>query len=157
MRVWTIVTVLLSTLIWALPAWCHGVEGHITPAQGYRVTAMYDDGEPMSYAAVEIKGPDSDIAFQTGRADRNGLMMFQPDRPGPWQAVVSDGMGHRLALDLVVPEPDAATRPSDAPVAMYRPSGSRIANTVAGLGIIFGLMGTFYGWRGRRMQRRDNR
>lgn len=157
MRVLTLFTVLLSTLIWTPPVWCHGVEGHISPSQGYLVTAMYDDGEPMSYAAVEIKRPDSDIAFQTGRTDRNGLMMFRPDRPGPWQAVVSDGMGHRLALALVVPEADAAAQPSEAPVAMSRPSGSRIANTVAGLGIIFGLMGTFYGWRGRRMQRRDDR
>jgi len=60
---------------------------------------MYDDGEPMSYSAVEIKGPDSDIAFQTGRTDRNGLMMSQPDRPGPWQAVVSDGMGHLVVTE----------------------------------------------------------
>ena len=29
----------------------------VEPVEGYCITAMYDDGEPMSYAAVEIKAP----------------------------------------------------------------------------------------------------
>lgn len=29
-------------------------------------------------------------------------MLFQPDRPGHWQVVVTGGMGHRLALGLEV-------------------------------------------------------
>lgn len=28
---------------------------------------------------------DTDSAFQTGRVDRLGRVVFQPDRPGPWR------------------------------------------------------------------------
>lgn len=135
----------------AAPAFGHGVEGRIAPGRGYQVTAIYDDGEPMSYAAVEIKAAGEKIAFQSGRTDRNGIMLFLPDRPGVWQAVVSDGMGHRLALEVDVPESggqaasQAAAEPPAPPAV-----GSRLSSLIGGLGIIFGLFGFLYGWKARR-------
>ena len=128
----------------------HGVDGYVQSANGYCITAMYDDGEPMSYAAVEITAPDSKIQFQTGRTDRNGCFMVRPDLPGPWQAVVKDAMGHRLALDMEVAAetetPDKADpQPVKAAGGMTRPT-----QIVVGLSVITGLCGFLYGWRARR-------
>jgi hypothetical protein len=90
------------TILSVSMGWCHGVEGYVEQIRSHCITAMYDDGEPMSYAAVEIKAPNSEIVFQTGRTDRNGCFVVKTDLPGDWEVVVSDGMGHRLALDFSV-------------------------------------------------------
>jgi nickel transport protein len=136
--------------------WCHGVEGAVDQVKAYCVTAQYDDGEPMSYAAVEIKAPQSDIVFQNGRTDRNGCFMIKTDTPGAWQAVVSDGMGHRLALDFAVAaDGDAETR--DHAITPAVPAKmSRPLKVLAGLSIIFGLCGFFYGWKARRSESNKN-
>lgn len=135
----------------AAPAFGHGVEGRIAPGRGYQVTAVYDDGEPVSYAAVEIKAAGEKIAFQTGRTDRNGIMLFLPDRPGVWEAVVSDGMGHRLALEVDVPETGGQAASQAAPEPPPPPAArSRVPSLIGGLGIIFGLFGFLYGWKARR-------
>jgi nickel transport protein len=127
----------------------HGVDGIVERAEGYCVTAQYDDGEPMSYAAVEIKAPDSKIAFQKGRTDRNGRFMFQPDAPGRWQAIVQDGMGHRLALDVAVGEKQGTPEKVHAGMPAAGALPVRLGSIIAGLAIIFGLCGFFYGWRAR--------
>jgi nickel transport protein len=141
---------LMVGLLAAGSGWSHGVEGYIEQTPGYCVTAQYDDGEPMSYAAVQIKAPDSDTAFQTGRIDRNGRFMLYPDQPGQWQVVVQDGMGHRLALDLTVAADKAAPQAEKTPAPMTRSGSSRAGKIIAGLGVIFGMFGLIYGWSARR-------
>jgi nickel transport protein len=133
--------------------WCHGVEGYVEPIEATCVIAMYDDGEPMSYAAVEIKAPNSDIAFQTGRTDRNGCFMVKTDTPGAWQAVVSDGMGHRLSLDFSVAADEGRVQEVEKTVAPQVSNRmSRPLKVIAGLSIIIGLCGFFYGWKARRTE-----
>jgi nickel transport protein len=149
-------TVVLSMLTVCV-GWCHGVEGYVEQIEAHCVTAMYDDGEPMSYAAVEIKAPDSDIAFQTGRTDRNGCFTVKTDLPGDWQAVVSDGMGHRLALDFSVAADQGNTPEIEKTVSPSVPNQmSRPLKIVAGLSLIIGLCGFFYGWRARRTESDTN-
>jgi nickel transport protein len=134
----------------ALPSQAHGVEGAVERGEGYCVTVQHDDGEPMGYAAVEIKAPDSELAFQKGRTDRNGGFMFQPDAAGRWQVVVQDGMGHRLALDVDVNEDPAGKGEVQAGIPVAGAVHGRFSNTLTGLAIIFGLCGLIYGWRARR-------
>ena len=148
-------SILLAICCWTVMTWAapscraHGVDGTVERIEGYCVTAQYDDGEPMSYAAVEIKAPDSKIAFQKGRADRNGRFMFQPDGQGRWQAIVQDGMGHRLALDVEVGEDAGAPEKVHARPPVAGALTGRPGNILTGLGVIFGLCGFFYGWRAR--------
>jgi nickel transport protein len=152
MRLFPSMLLLLTVLTSTAPAWGHGVEGHIAPGRGYQVTVMYDDGEPMSYAAVEIMTAGEKIAFQSGRTDRNGIMLFLPDRPGPWQAVVTDGMGHRLALEVTVAEVGASV---DTPAQTTAPprATSRPQALITGIALIFGLFGMIYAWKTRRAAR----
>jgi nickel transport protein len=127
----------------------HGTEGAVERSEGYCVTAQYDDGEAMSYAAVEIKAPDSDLAFQKGRTDRNGHFMFRPDGAGRWQAIVQDGMGHRLALDVEVAGEPGALQSTQVGMPAAGVVSGRFGNIFTGLSVIFGLCGFFYGWRAR--------
>jgi nickel transport protein len=138
-----------AVVMWTAPSCrAHGVYGAVERIEGYCVTSRYDDGEPMSYAAVEIKAPDSDLVFQKGRTDRNGRFMFRPDGPGRWQATVQDGMGHRLALDVAPDgDPGISKLPAGLPVSDLRQG--RFRNIITGLAIIFGLCGFLYGWRAR--------
>jgi nickel transport protein len=145
-----VISSLAFVMLAAFACWSHGVEGYIEPTDGYCATALYDDGEPMSYAAVEIKAPDSDIGFQTGRTDRNGRFVFRPDRQGRWQVVVKDGMGHRLPLDLKIGAGGNAPELVDSSFPMTSEGMSRTAKVVSGLCIIFGLSGFLYGWKARR-------
>lgn len=144
-----VVSCLAFSMLAAATCWSHGVDGYVEQTDGYCVTARYDDGEPMSYAAVEIKAPGSNVAFQTGRTDRNGRFMFQPDGQGRWQAVVKDGMGHRLALDLEVGGDNAAREKGEARPSAASGLSSRLIKVIAGLSIIFGLSGFIYGWKAR--------
>lgn len=135
----------------AATAWSHGVEGYAKRMKGYCVIALYDDGEPMSYADAEIKAPGSDTLFQKGRTDRNGCFMFLPDGQGVWQVVVQDGMGHRVGLDIEVGEEEQEAQKTEA---VHSPNASgrenRPLKIAAGLSIIFGLSGVLYGWQTRR-------
>ncbi|BBO89610.1 hypothetical protein [Desulfosarcina ovata] len=142
---WLAISLTLSSL-----AWGHGTIGYTQSADGVRVNAGYDDGEPMSYAAVEISAPEGDVVFQKGRTDRNGVFMFVPDQPGKWCIVVSDGMGHRLALEHQVESLNPEQKET-APVQPGKPAPvSRREGIVAGIGIIFGLFGLLYGWKIKR-------
>jgi nickel transport protein len=146
----TIVTIIAISMLTVSTGWCHGVEGRVDHVKAHCITARYDDGEPMSYAAVEIKAPQSEIAFQTGRTDRNGRFLVKTDAPGEYQAVVKDGMGHRLALDFTV-SPDDDGRPTDkSPSPTVNRQMSRPMKVVAGLSIIFGVCGFLYGLKARR-------
>jgi nickel transport protein len=145
-----IVIALVLNVSAASVSWSHGVDGDVTPAHGYCVTVRYDDGEPMSYAAVVIQAPDADIEFQTGRTDRNGCFMFQPDGKGNWHVVVRDGMGHGVALDLEVGAGNASDKPEQSGVERQVGDLPRAISVFAGLSIIFGLSGFLYGWKVRR-------
>ena len=147
-----IYTMLVTCFLAPCNGFCHGADGYVDAACGQCVTAFYDDGEPMGYSAVEIKAPGSDVAFQTGRTDRNGCFVVKPDVAGNWQAVVSDGVGHRIVLDFTVaadPENAGPVQGTSVQRAAARPV-SRPMGIAAGLSIIFGIAGVAYGWRARR-------
>jgi nickel transport protein len=146
---WMGIVVIL--LLIATPVWSHGTSGSTEQGEGIMVKAEYDDGEPMSYAAVEVKVQGIDIPFQTGRTDKNGIFMFAPDQAGTWQIAVSDEMGHRLALDRRVETADRQTSSSDASKQAVKSGLSRRDGMITGIAVIFGLCGVVYGWQaGRR-------
>ena len=158
MRVIPIFFSLFIVLLICSPfAWCHGVKGRITQTKGYLVTAEYDDGEPMSYSELEIKSSYSDLPFQTGRTDRNGCIMFKPDRPGKWQVVVNDGMGHRMALDLEVEQEENDSQNVEVLPQSASGTSNRMLTAITGLSVIFGLSGIVFGFKARRLARSDQR
>ena len=143
---------LVAATVAPLFSWAHGTRGFCEPAEGIRVKAEYDDGEPMSYAAVEVSLAGEKLAFQKGRTDRNGVFLFAPDRPGKWRIIVNDEMGHRLVLgrDIDAAPGQTSAPPKAAARETTAPPLSRREGVIAGLAIIFGLCGFFYGWKASR-------
>ncbi|HDS15366.1 MAG TPA: hypothetical protein ENN66_01865 [Proteobacteria bacterium] len=151
MRWWLLYLLLCLSILTHAPAvcWAHGVEGYLEKIEGVCAWANYDDGEPMAYAAVEVRLEGAKLAFQTGRTDRNGCFLFRPDGPGRWQVVVNDGMGHRLALAYEMAL-DPTAVPAEPPARTHDGCLTRSLKIITGPAVIFGLCGFFYGWRARR-------
>jgi nickel transport protein len=81
---------ILPTLIFA-----HGITRTIEQGNGMIVTALYDDGKPISYALIKIYPPGSrTVEYQNGRTDVQGRFSFIPSAPGDWLVRLDDGMGH---------------------------------------------------------------
>lgn len=140
-------------LLTTAPAWGHGTRGVVETDTAIRVSAVYDDGEPMNYAAVEVTAPDSDAPFQKGRTDRNGVFLFSPDSSGLWRIVIHDGLGHRLALDRQIEGDAAAIAGSTPPTVAAATAVSRREGAIAGIAAIFGFFGILYGWKARHSRR----
>lgn len=127
----------------------HGVWGMTSTSETICATATYDDGEPMSYGGVEISAPDSELPFQSGRTDRNGLFCFKPDSPGEWQLIISDEMGHRVRLKTTVSR-DMALLQGKATHEHNAQSMGKAEGVVTGVALIFGLSGFLAWWQSRK-------
>lgn len=145
---WLCVT--MGLLAMAENVWAHGVRGRISAQSGLLVEAEYDDGEPMSYASIEIFDSEEKLSFQTGRTDRNGRFLFYPDKMGDWKVVVSDGMGHRLALKTDVDKSRALKGTNAQGDAIHYTYVSKCGAAVTGTAVIFGISGILFWWRARK-------
>ncbi len=142
--------VFITIALWFLPisAFSHGTEGKVEKG-GLAVTALYDNGEGMSYAKVEILAPGAKLPFQSGRTDRTGRFCFFPDSAGEWKVAVDDEMGH--LLEVRVPVDERLVYQTSQSAAVPEHSGlSRTEKAVMGICIIFGICGIFFWWKGRR-------
>lgn len=73
----------------------HGITRTIEQGKSMVVTALYDDGEPISYASVKVFAPGKgDVEYQNGRTDKNGRFAFVPSEAGDWMVRLDDGNGH---------------------------------------------------------------
>jgi len=135
--------------------WSHGVLGRVGSEKGILVEVEYDDGEPMSYASIEIFDSEEKIPFQSGRTDRNGRFLFYPDKMGNWKIVVNDGIGHRLALKTNIDETLNPNKTEQQAKSIKQNSLSRYERALMGISIIFGISGIFFWWKGRKIYRRN--
>ncbi len=118
-------------------AHAHGVFHEITKRDAVLISAEYDDGEPMSYAAVKIFSPSGGkIEHQNGRTDKNGRFAFVPDSPGPWRIIIDAEMGHLIDATFAVDDAFQIVAKEET-----ERSGSKWCGLAAGIGIIFGLWG----------------
>ncbi len=94
---------LFSPILFSKTGQSHSVHGETgSGSESLCTSATYDDGEPMSYASVEITAPNAKIPFQTGRTDRNGYFCFRPDTTGRWKITIKDADGHFVRLGTKV-------------------------------------------------------
>lgn len=148
------VTMCLSAI--AENVWSHGVIGRIGSGKGILVEAEYDDGEPMTYASIEIFDSEENLPFQSGRTDRNGRFLFYPDKTGDWEVVVTDGMGHRLALKANIDKMFNLDKINEQQAKdINKNSLPKYERALMGISIIFGISGIFFWWRGRKNYKRD--
>jgi len=147
---------LVLTLFFTHIASAHGVIGAIAEKKALLVTAEYDDGEPMSYGAVEIINLEEKLPFQSGRTDRNGRFLFLPDRAGEWQVTISDGMGHQVIIPAKVNENMAINMEENQMDENQKHGLShggslpRYERILMGISFIFGIFGFLFWWKGRK-------
>jgi len=135
----------------------HGVRGKIISKTGILAEAEYDDGEPMSYALVEVFSLKENLPFQTGRTDRNGRFLFLPDTPGDWRVVVNDEMGHRIVLKTRIDKNidkniNLNKNQDQTDKTGYAGFLSRYEKILTGIAIIFGMFGFFFWWKGKKYE-----
>ncbi len=124
----------------------HGIRGEIISKTGTLVKAEYDDGESMSYAAVEIFCCEKKLPYQTGRTDRNGQFLFLPDKPGIWDITVKDDMGHQLQLKTSIGENNLVRESRDN----HLQSCTRYQKALTGIAVLSIIFSFFYWWKGRK-------
>ncbi|WP_239060934.1 DUF4198 domain-containing protein [Desulfovibrio sp. JC022] len=98
----------------------------------------FSSGDPIAYGEVLIYAPENtEVEFQNGRTDKNGVFSFLPDRAGIWKVEVDGGLGHKLMFDVEVAESDKnelATHEKEAPL-----QGSIEIRALLGISLIFNL------------------
>ena len=128
-------------LVWALLltalGYAHSVDYQVDSARAIVVTARFSDDDVASYSPYEVFRPQEKIAFQTGRTDQLGRVVFAPDRPGSWlvkvQADSTHGL-HGISVPIEVAQ--------DAVIVSYkRPLVATHTKLVVGVALLVGFFG----------------
>lgn len=122
----------------------HDLQVSVTPAPpAVILRCAYSGEDPAAFAKVLVFAPGQEKSeFQNARTDANGAFSFVPDRAGQWRVVVDDEIGHRE--QVLVPYSSSAPQ---AAAAAAVPLWQRLG---AGIALIAGLCGVYYGWSRRR-------
>lgn len=117
--------------------YAHSVDYQVDSAKAIVVTARFTDEDLASYSPFEIFRPGEKIAFQTGRTDQLGRVVFAPDKPGSWLVKVQAESTHGLH-GIVVPIEVG----QDAVVVSYkRPLVATHTKLVVGVALLVGFFG----------------
>ncbi len=137
-------------LLLASGAEAHSVEYQVEN-RGVSARFFFLPDEPASYSSYEIFGPGDTIPHQKGRTDKNGVVSFLPDRPGPWTIKVvaeSEHGGHaaspviQVGAGLLV---DSFSKPL---VATH-------SKLFVGIGVLLGAFGLWALWTARLEKRKQ--
>lgn len=129
--------IFLWLLLLTALATAHSVDYQVDSAKAIVVTARFSDEDVASYSPFEVFRPQEKIAFQTGRTDQLGRVVFAPDKPGTWlvkvQAESTHGL-HGISVPIEVGQ--------DALVINYkRPLVATHTKLVVGVALLFGFFG----------------
>lgn len=98
----------------------------------------YSDGQELSYAEVEVWGPeDTDVEYQNCRTDKHGRFAFLPENDGIWKVRAADGIGHAVESAI---NRGSATSNGDAGAAVSTITLSELpkpASALLGLSLLF--------------------
>ena len=111
----------------------HGLEYTVSAGDAVVVTITHDVGAPFSDEHYQVYRDGETTAFQTGRTDALGRVVFVPDRTGTWivRAFSEDGHGIDVTIE----------HSGDAPASGGGSAPRRWSRLVVGLSLIFGLFG----------------
>lgn len=117
--------------------YAHSVDYQVDSAQAIVVTARFGDEDVASYSPFEVFRPQEKIAFQTGRTDQLGRVVFAPDKPGTWlikvQAESTHGL-HGISVPIEV-------GPNAVIVQYKRPLVATHTKLLVGVSLLIGFFG----------------
>jgi len=107
----------------------------LEPGKAVTIECYYSDGTAMAYADTIVFSPENlKLEHQNGRTDKNGRVAFFPDTPGTWRVIVSDGIGHKIQVQVQV-------EPGNAPPKIQDQGsvGHHALSAAIGISLIFNL------------------
>ena len=116
------------------PLYAHGIK-YSLGSGGIVIHASFDNNQPAKGLFITIFAPGISDKYQSGKTDLNGRFVFFPDRPGNWEVLVFDQMGHRLEIKIPVNEAMKVEK------AQERYSIPLYLKVAIGVAIIFGIFG----------------
>lgn len=118
----------------AAQASSHDLEHSVTSGKALVVQLYFADNTKFSYEKYEIYRPGEKIAFQVGRTDHLGRIIFIPDKSGAWRirAFSEDGHGADFTVDV-----DAAILIGK----VDRTAHKQYTKIFVGVGYILGIFG----------------
>lgn len=165
---------MVLVFITAFPLFAHGVHYFIEQHQAAVLYVRYDSGQPMAGAKVQIYDPAKENkVYQSGITDSHGRFAFLPDHKGEWIVVVNDQRGHGFRESFAL-----APINKKSPKAMAQDSNhiskerldhhhsheSSAPADLAGLSwlqklvmavcVVWGFLGIYFFYRGKRMAAR---
>ena len=123
----------LLLALFATVAHAHGVHHELAHGEAVVLWLYHSEEAPFSQERYEVFRPGEETAFQQGRTDALGRIVWQPDRAGEWRVRAFSEDGHGVDLTLQVDETGTATA-AHGRLEDY-------ALVLAGLAIILGLFG----------------
>jgi len=107
-----------------------------------RLTFAGGDESPW-FEPYEVFAPGEETAFQSGRVNALGEVMFRPDRPGAWKLRVISADGHGATITLEV---DGAGEVL-AVEGTHGDAHGHWSRVIAALGYVLGAFGLLMIWR----------
>jgi nickel transport protein len=115
----------------------HSVDYQVDTVKAISLTARLSADDLASGSPYEVFRPEEKIAFQTGRTDQLGRVVFAPDKPGQWLVKVQAESTHGLQGICVAIEVG-----QDAVVMNYkRPLVATHTKLVVGVALLVGFFG----------------
>jgi nickel transport protein len=116
MKVTPLAPLLLAALLAPAAGEAHGVAVEIDRGEGgVAARARYEGGRPLAGARYEVVSPaQPERAFEEGRTDRHGWLVFVPDAPGTWRVRIADASGHGHVFQVEVPPAPPASALAEA-------------------------------------------
>ncbi len=127
---------LAAVVLLATVAHGHGIRKSVSRSEAIVVELSYEDGTAFSNERYEIFREGETVAFQTGRTDALGRIVFVPDRAGGWRLRAFSEGGH--GVDFTI-ENEAPAGAGGAEAALPAGASGRALRVVAGVFIIFGV------------------
>lgn len=96
--------VIILLLVFFSLSYAHQLSVEVEEGKAVVIKAYYPDGTPFSYEKYEIYSPvNSKLPYMTGYTDKNGRIVFLPDKKGVWiiKAFSQDGHGFvkKISID----------------------------------------------------------
>ncbi|MCP5047814.1 MAG: carboxypeptidase regulatory-like domain-containing protein [bacterium] len=135
-----VVVYVFTWMVHEIPLTAHGIWVRIEKKPPLIVIkAGYDAGKTVSDASVTVRHGAGREPFKRGSTDSSGSFGFTPDKPGQWEVMVDDGMGHRQTESFTLEAGFFEGKQGETEPAGPPPMGGYLVKVLLGVLLILGV------------------
>ncbi len=128
--------IFLILFLFSISSFSHDIEHLIKKHNDViEIDFYFSDGTKFSYQSYEIySSEDKKIPYQVGRTDKNGRVLFFPEKGGEWEVKVfsDDGHGKNVILNF-----EGNKKIEEKNLSLY----SKFGKIITGVSLIIGIFG----------------